>query len=416
MQDRIKNWVIIGVVLLLALAQPIYRNYKQLPILNLGLDLQGGADVLLQAQPTEGAVTDEQMVGAMEVIRNRVDPQGIKEINLNRVGDDRISLQVPGEDDPDKLNKLIGQTALLEFVLTGVESFENGTDLSEDIASGKYNVVLTGDDLKQADMAWNSGKPIIAFEFKKEAADTFGRISSENVGKHMAILLDKKVISNPVFRSAIWGGSGIIEGNFTVDDADLLARQLDAGRLPVPVVILQNRIVGPTLGRESLEASKIAGAFGFLVILIFMAILYRLPGLISDVTLLLYVVLVLGYLSLFDATLTLPGIAGFLLSIGMAIDANILIFERLKEELAWGKTLSAAVEAAFARAWVAIFDANLTTILAAVVLYIYGSGPIKGFAVTLTLGILISFFSAVFVTRFFLTQISVSVRNPKLYA
>ena len=416
MQQRVKGWVIIGVVLLLAVLQPLYRFYAHIPVIALGLDLQGGADVLLEAHPIEGKVTPEQMQGVIEVIRNRVDPQGIKEINLQKVGIDRISLQVPGEKDPDRLNKLIGQTALLEFVLTGDKSFDEGTDMTKALEAKEYPVPLTGDDLEQAEFAMMGGKPIVRFKFKDNAAEEFGKISSENVDRYMTIVLDKLVITSPVFRGPIWGGEGYIEGgNFTVDTADLLAKQLDAGRLPVPVSIIQNRIVGPTLGQESLEKSKVAGFFGFLVILVFMAFLYKLPGLISNLALVLYVVLVLGYLSLFDATLTLPGITGFLLSIGMAIDANIIIFERLKEELAWGKTLSAAVEASFARAWTAIFDANLTTILAAVVLYIFGSGPIRGFAITLTLGILISFFSAVYVTRFLLTQISVSVRNEKLY-
>ncbi len=253
------------------------------------------------------------------------------------------------------------------------------------------------------------------FEFKSEPGKRFGSFTSENVGRYLTVTLDKTVITSPVIKGAIWGGEGIIEGGFTLETADLLARQLNAGRLPIPVEIIENRVIGPTLGKESIDSSIKAGLVGFIIILLFMAIFYKLPGLVSCLTLSFYVVIVLGFLSLFDATLTLPGIAGFLLSIGMAIDANIIIFERLKEELAWGKTLSAAVEAAFARAWVAIFDGNLTTLLAAFVLFAYGTGPVKGFAVTLSLGITISFFSAVYVTRFLLTQISVKFRDESMY-
>ena len=417
MRARITGWMIIIEITLLALWQPGFRILEaQTPFIKLGLDLQGGADVLLQAAPPPGqSVTHEQMIGVMEVIRNRVDPQGIKEIVLQKVGDDRVSLQVPGEDDPDKLAKLIGDTALLEFIYTKTDSFEKGTDLTREIESGEYQVLFEGSDLAKAQMSWGDTGPVVAFDFKKDAGDQFGKFTSENVNRYLTITLDRIVITSPVIRGPIWGGSGIIEGQFSLDEADLLAKQLNAGRLPVPVEIIENRVVGPTLGKESIESSVKAGLAGFLLILIFMAVFYKLPGLLSDLTLTLYVVLVLGFLSLFDATLTLPGIAGFLLSLGMAIDANIIIFERLKEELAWGKTLSAAVESAFARAWVAIFDANLTTLIAAAVLYFFGSGPIKGFAVTLSLGILISFFSAVFVTRFFLTQISVRVRNESLY-
>ncbi|MCD6118275.1 protein translocase subunit SecD [bacterium] len=417
LRPRITGWMIIIEVLLIALWQPGYRAFDiDSPIIKLGLDLQGGANVLLQAHAEGRSPTDDEMNGVIEVIRNRVDPQGLKEIALQRVGEDRVSLQVPGEDDPDTLAKLIGETALLEFIDTGRDSFERGTDLSKEIESGEYTVILKGDDLKSAEFAIAQGNPIVRFEFKPSAGKVFGTFTSENIGRFLTVTLDKTVVTSPTIKGAIWGGSGIIEGGFTIDSADLLARQLNAGRLPVPVEIIENRVIGPILGKESIDTSIRAGLIGFVIILLFMAIFYKLPGLLSCLALVLYVVLVLGYLSLFDATLTLPGIAGFLLSIGMAVDANIIIFERLKEELAWGKTLSASVESAFARAWVAIFDANLTTLIGTAVLYFYGSGPIKGFAVTLSLGILLSFFSAVFVTRFFLTQISVKLRNTSLYA
>jgi preprotein translocase subunit SecD len=232
----------------------------------------------------------------------------------------------------------------------------------------------------------------------------------------MAIALDKKIISCPVIRSAIWGGRGIIEGGFNVQSANLLAKQLKGGALPVPVMVLESRVVGPTLGKESIDTSLVAGIAGFAVILLIMLAMYRLPGLVADIALILYVLMTLGFLSLFGVTLTLPGIAGFILSIGMAIDANIIIFERLKEELAWGKTLGAALEAAFARAWIAILDGNMTTLIAALVLFFYGTGPVKGFAITLSIGILISMFSAVFVSRFILSLFIQKVKRASLYA
>jgi len=225
------------------------------------------------------------------------------------------------------------------------------------------------------------------------------------------------VISCPVINGPIWGGRGIIEGGgFNVENATLLARQIKGGALPIPVQELESRVVGPSLGQESIDASVVAGIGGFIVILLFMILLYRLPGFVSNLALALYVVLLVGYLSLFNVTLTLPGIAGIILSIGMAIDANIIIFERLKEELAWGKTLGAAMEAAFARAWIAILDGNLTTLIAALILFFFGTGPVKGFAITLSLGILISMFSAVFVTRFILEFVTMRFKKLGLYA
>ena len=321
-----------------------------------------------------------------------------------------------------------GRGAYYESVGISKQEFQdfqnsNGLDIGDilfvvdtkEIEAGDYKVQFTGDDLKSASIGFGQSDPIVRFEFKPEPGKKFGSFTAENIGRYLTVTLDRKVITSPVIKGAIWQGQGIIEGGFTVDTADLLARQLNAGRLPIPVEIIENRVIGPTLGKESIDASVKAGFIGFIVILLFMIIFYKLPGIVSSVTLILYVVLVLGYLSMFKATLTLPGIAGFLLSIGMAIDANIIIFERLKEEIVWGKTLSAAMEAAFSRAFVAIFDGNATTVVAAAVLYFYGTGPIKGFAVTLTLGILISFFSAVFVTRFLLTQITVKVRDTSLY-
>jgi len=275
---------------------------------------------------------------------------------------------------------------------------------------------VSGKDVNKAFVTRDQrGRPAVAFSLKKEGAEKFGQFTANNVDKYLAIALDHRIISSPVIRTAIWGGNGIIEGSFSIEEANLLAMQIQGGALPVPVTVLENRVVGPTLGKESIDTSLVAGVIGFLVILAFMLLAYRLPGLVADMALLLYVVLVLGFISLFNVTLTLPGIAGILLSIGMAIDGNVIIFERLKEEIAWGKTLSAAVDAAFARAWVAILDGNMTTLIGALVLFFFGTGPVKGFAIPLSIGVLLSMFSAVFVSRYILTLVALKIKRIALY-
>jgi SecD/SecF fusion protein len=425
MNRRVWNWVIIAVVAAIALINPLYRLKSHQPIVTLGLDLRGGVEVLLHAVPEDGSLpTQDQISGAMLVVRNRVDPQGQKEINLTQVGQDRILLQVPGEKNPDSIIEVIGETALLEFVNTADRPFTEGEDLNEPGSSkrkeefAKYETILKGADLKRADVQFQSTahRPYIAFEFKPQAADKFGQYTNDHVGQYLTILLDGKVLTSPVIKSAIWGGHGMIEGQFTIQEANKIVNQLNAGALPVPLTILSSSVVGPTLGQESINKSLLAGIVGFAIVLLFMLLFYRLPGLVANAALCLYVVIVLGYLSLINATMTLPGIAGFLLSVGMAIDGNIIIFERLKEEIRWGKTLVAAMEAAFARAWAAILDGNLTTLLAAAVLYFYGSGPVKGFAITLFIGNIAALFSAVFVTRHVMDVVTRRVRETHLYA
>jgi preprotein translocase subunit SecD len=406
---------IIIVVTVISLLQPAYRYANKIDIITLGLDLKGGVSVLLQAVPPQGQpLKPEDMTGLIEVIRNRVDPQGQRETVITVVGNNRVLVQVPGESKPDEILKLIGQTAMLEFLDVGDKSLQDGYDVSKD----NYPVILTGRDFANAFPTRDSmGRPAVGFEFKPAAGDIFGRFTQNNVDKYMAIALDKKVVSCPVIRSAIWGGKGIIEGgNFTVENATLLSNQLKGGALPVPVSVLESRVIGPSLGQESIDRSLIAGAIGFAVILLMMIVMYRLPGLVANFALVLYVVITLGYLSLFGVTLTLPGIAGFILSIGMAIDANIIIYERLKEEISWGKTLIAALESAFARAWTAIIDGNLTTVAAALVLFFFGTGPVKGFAITLSIGIFISMFTAMTVVRSILSYLVLHYKKTSLYA
>lgn len=421
MSSQSIRWIVILVALALAALNPIYRHYNlDQPIVTLGLDLRGGVEVLLQAKPDPNApgglteVTPEQLAGARAVIENRVDPQGTKELILTQVGEDRLLLQVPGERNPQEIIRIIGDTALLEFVNTGADYFESGTSFAEVGSSqrlpdfAKYETILTGADLARSDVQMQAGKPIVGFTFRGEAADIFGHFTANHVGQHLTVLLDGVVLTSPEIRGPIWGGEGIIEGTFSVEEATRIVRQLNAGALPVPLEILSHSIVSPTLGQSSIDSTFMAGMIGIALALLFMMLFYRLPGLIASVSLMMYVVLVLGLLSLFNVTLTLPGIAGFLLSVGMAIDANIIIFERLKEELRWGKTLVAALDSAFARAWVAILDGQLTTLLGAAVLYFLGTGPVKGFAVTLFIGNLMALFSGVFITR---TMLSGAVRH-----
>lgn len=419
------NFIIIAVATLIAVANPAYRYFSlKQPIVTLGLDLKGGVEVLLKAVPENGTKpTEDQMNGVRLVVENRVDPQSVKEITLTQVGLDRLLLQVPGEKNPDSIIEIIGETALLEWINTGDKSFDSGTDFNVEGTSERkeeyaiYDTILTGANLKKADVTFDHmNRPMIAFELDAEGGDVFGQFTNDHVGQYLTVLLDGKVVTSPVINSAIWGGSGVIEGNFTLDEASKVVRQLNAGALPVPLSILSSSVVGPTLGQDSINHSLLAGLAGFLLVLLFLIIVYRLPGVVAGVALILYVVLVIGYFSLINATMTLPGIAGFLLSIGMAIDGNIIIFERLKEEIRWGKTLVAAQEAAFSRAWAAILDGNLVTMIAAAVLYFYGTGPVKGFAVTLFIGNIIALFSAVFVTRNIMDVVIRWWNNTRLYA
>ncbi|MCB1220297.1 MAG: protein translocase subunit SecD [Planctomycetales bacterium] len=423
MSRQVTNWLIIVAVLAVAVINPIYRLQKGEPIVTEGLDLRGGVEVLLRAVPEDGSEPDpKDMDSVKAVVRNRVDPQGQKEIYLTSVGTDRLLLQVPGESDPDSVISVIGETAYLEFINTGNQSMPRGTEFNIDGSKNrkdeyaKYEQIFDGSDLQSASVGFDQmNKPCINFELKQDAAEAFGSFTNNHIGQYLTVLLDGTVITSPSINSAIWGGSGQITGEFSQEEAHKLATQLNAGALPIPLEILQSSVVGPTLGQASIDKSYRAGLLGFLIVLALVIVFYRLPGVVASVALATYVVLVLGYFSLFNATMTLPGIAAFILSIGMAIDGNVIIFERLKEELRWGKTLRAAIEAAFARAWVAIIDGNATTFIGAVVLFWFGSGPVKGFAITLALGIILSLFSAVFVTRTMLEALSSAVRNEKLY-
>lgn len=383
------RWNELGKFLIIALAivggfcvyiSPLSNSIKQ------GLDLQGGTHVVLQAVDTpELKVDDDAVNRSVKVIERRVNELGLTEPVIQRQGKDRIIVELPGVKDPEKAIAMLGRTAMLQF---------------KD-ESGK--VVLTGSDLKDAKAQVSQGnQAVVGLEFSDEGGKKFADLTARNVGKKIAIELDGEVLTAPVVQEAITGGHAQISGSRNVEEAEHLAILLRSGSLPVKIEILENRTVGPTLGQDSKDKSIKAFGIGIVGIFVFMLLFYRLAGVVADVALLLYVMLLLLVMRYLGATLTLPGIAGIILSVGMAVDANVLIFERFKEEVKRGKTLRSAMDSGFGRAIVTILDSNLTTIMAAAVLFYLGTGPIKGFAVTLALGTLLSMFTAVTVTKFLL--------------
>jgi len=387
--------------ILVALAFLAYFTYQPIKNnLNLGLDLQGGLHVVLQAQEKPGQkITADTIQKSIGVLSKRIDALGVSEPIIYPQGDDRIVIELAGVKDPEQAVNIIKNTAQLEFW----------------DQSGK--VLVTGKNLKDAQAQVESGGQgaTVSLEFDKEGASLFAAATAANVGKPIAIVLDGKVISAPNVDEPIPNGQAQIRGNFTAKEAQDLAVLLRSGALPVSFGIMEKRTVGPTLGSDSLDMSVKASLVGLLAILLFMLGYYRLPGLVADFSMVLYSVLVLGTMAVLGSVLTLPGIAGFILSIGMAVDANVIIYEHIKEELRYGKTIKAAIESGFARAFWTIFDSNLTTLIAAVVLIWFGTGPIKGFAVTLSIGIIASMLVALTFTRYLLVLFADITKNNKLY-
>lgn len=396
-KNRIKLIVpVLAIIICFALlVKPLALSVKQ------GLDLQGGTHVVLQAEDTpEAKVDDDAMNRSISIIERRVNELGLTEPVIQRQGRDRIIVELPGVKDPEQAIAMLGKTAMLEF---------------KDMEG---NTVLTGKDLKDSKAsADQSGRPVVTLQFNEEGAKKFAELTAKNVGNQIAILLDGKVLTAPRVSEPITGGNAQITGSQNAQEAEHLAILLRSGSLPIKLEVVENRTVGPTLGQDSKDKSVKAFAIGVAGVFIFMLLFYRLSGFIADVVLLLYTLLVLAVMKGLNATLTLPGIAGIILSIGMAVDANVLIFERFKEELKAGKTLRAAVNAGFSRAFVTIMDSNVTTIMAAAVLFYLGTGPIRGFAVTLALGVLISMFTAITVTEFILNALvgSQFTKNPFFY-
>ena len=368
---------------------PLALSVKQ------GLDLQGGTHVVLEAVDTPEAKVDEDAVKrVLKIVEKRINELGLTEPLIQRQGERRIIIELPGVKDPEKAIEMIGKTALLEF------QDEKGV------------THLTGKDLKDAKAQIDQAKQnLVALEFSEQGGKVFGELTSKNVGKHIAILLDKQVLTNPVVNEPIMGGKAVITGNRTIEEAERLAILLRSGSLPVKVEVLETRTVGPTIGDDSKEKSTVAFAVSIAFVAVFMLLYYRMSGLVADISLLLYVMMTLFCMKMLNATLTLPGIAGIILSIGMAVDGNVLIFERFKEEIRAGKTLRSAMDAGFTKAFITIFDSNITTIFAGIILFFFGSGPVRGFAVTLCLGNVLSMFTAVTVTKFLLRLLM----NAKLF-
>ncbi len=359
---------------------------------------------------------------ALETIRNRIDQYGVTEPDIRPQGEDRILVQLPGVKDPQGAIALIGKTALLEFKLVaddvspqqikegrapmGVKAYpvrsldpQAGRSAEREIYL-KDRTLMTGASITNAEVhIGEMNQPYVSLEFDAQGARQFERISGENVKRRLAIVLDGTVYSSPEIKEKIAGGKASITGHFTMEEARDLAIVLRAGALPAPVKILEQRTVGPSLGNDSIQQGLLASVLGAVVTLAFMVLYYRLSGLIANAALLLNIPLILACLAAFKATLTLPGIAGIILSVGMAVDANVLIFERIREELRLGKTPRSAVETGYERATLTILDSNITTLIAAVVLFQFGTGPVRGFAVTLTIGIVTSMFTAITATR-----------------
>ena len=407
-----------------------------------GLDLQGGLQVLLEAEvPAGQEVTADDITAARVIVQNRVNGLGVVEPLVQKAGERRIIVELPGIEDPEQAIATLRETGLLEFIdagntflppgitvrtthggavttlvtettpitgtspLTGVE-IPNGLPQSA-VSDRVFTTVLTGRDLAEAALALDQyGKPEIRFRLKPAGTRKFGDFTASHVGQFLAIAMDKQVISCPRIQTAIPDGSGRITGQFPLEEARSIAIQLKYGALPVPLKVVENRIVGPTLGQDSVQKSVRAGSIGLVIVLLFMLTYYRLPGLLADLALVLYALLNFACYKLIPTTLTLPAIAGFLLSIGMAVDANILVFERMKEELRGGQDLKTAIEAGFSRAWSSIRDSNLSSLITCIILFWFGSNfgasIVKGFAITLALGILINLFTAIIVTRTFI--------------
>lgn len=399
-------WLCLFVVALVAAVAGSWGYLKD--NLNLGLDLRGGAEVVLQAVPEAGqTVSSDDMEALKEIMRKRVDNIGVSEPIIQLEGDDRIIVQLAGVDNPDEAINILGRTAKLEF------------------RSPRGEVILTGSDLADAKGVRNPGatdprqENVISLQFSDEGSKKFAEATTRYFGQVISIYIDGQEVMSPVVETVISNGQAQISGGYTLEQAIAEAAVLKGGALPVDVEVMSKRTVGPSLGADSLQKSLYAGLVGMALLLIFIIAYYRLPGVVAAISLVVYTLILTWLICWLKITLTLPGIAGFVLSIGMAVDANIVIYERLKEEIANDKSLPAAVTASFRRALWTILDSNLTTLIAAAVLFQFGTGSIQGFAVTLAVGIVVSMFSALVVTHYLLkwcAEVSSFARHVGLFA
>lgn len=437
--------VVIVALSIFVIAAPGIGSWKEFKTV-LGLDLQGGVQALLEADlPAGSTIKADEMSSAMKtaatIVENRVNGLGVTEAVVQQAGSNRIVVELPGATDPEKAVSAVQQTGLLEFVdfsalspqeasgLTG-KAIKTDYGLSTSASSSitatatltptarLYHTIMTGAELKQVTVEASQGSPVVAFELSSAGSKIFSDYTSSHVGSVLAIVLDKKVISAPTINTAITEGKGIIQGQFTNETANQLAVQLRYGSLPIPLKVVEVRTIGPTLGQDSLRKSLIAGIAGFIIIVLFMLLYYRLSGAIADLSIIIYALIAFAVFRFIPITLTLPGIAGFMLSTGSALDANILIFERFKEELRAGRTLRQALDLGFRRAWPSIRDANIATLLTSGILFWFGSSfgatIVKGFSVTLIIGVAISLFTALVVTRVFM-QVTLENFKPDNY-
>ncbi|MBI5354304.1 MAG: protein translocase subunit SecD [Chloroflexi bacterium] len=403
--------------------------------IKLGLDLRGGLQALLEADvPEETVITAEELNNAKNILQNRANALGVSEITMQTAGTRRIVAEFPGVTNPEEVVAALKQTALLEFVDMGTNPLPAGTTIKTDFGAAEpvltppdaatspvdavYHTVMTGSGLQTASVTRSTaGVYQIAFELKGDSTAVFGDYTTSHTNQYLAIVLDKVIVSAPIIESPITSGQGVISGKFTQEEAQTLAIQLRSGALPIPIKVVESRTVGATLGEESIRKSVLAGLIGLAVIILFMAFNYQLTGLIADLALICYAIFSLMVFKMIPVTLTLPGIAGFILSVGMAVDANVLIFERLKEELRAGRNLRQAIDLAWSRAWPSIRDSNTSTLITCVILWFFGNtfgaSMVKGFSVTLALGVLISLFTAIIVTRTFLHTVLDNVKSTE---
>ena len=358
---------------------------------------------------------------SIEIIRRRIDDVGTKEPTILQRGDKRILVELPGIDNPERVKELLGKTAQLTFRLVSEDDGFGSEKLilsenNEELIVNK-RVVISGDNLVDAQPQFDnqSNQPIVLFTLDRQGAQKFGKITTENVGRRLAIVLDNTVISAPQIRESITGGTGTISGGFSFQESTDLALLLRSGALPAPINIVEERTVGPDLGKDSIDAGIFSLIIGFILVIIFMFIKYRIFGLISNISLIANLVMMVGILTILEATLTLPGIAGIILTVGMAVDSNVLIYERIKEELKTEKSIIHAFDTGYNKAKITVIDANVTTLIAAVILFIFGSGPVKGFAVTLGIGIITTLFSAYFIARHLTSVIVLNDKEGKYF-
>ena len=390
MKNKIITFWIVFVIVLVSVVVLFTKPTK------LGLDLVGGSRLVLEAQTTEtiAKITPDMMDSLRFAIENRINKMGVAETIVQQTGDKRLLIEIPNISDLEKAKAFLGETAALEFKEPGPIVDGQQTWLATD---------LTGKDLSKALVSTSqNGQWVVDLRFNDAGTKKFGEITTRLVGQQMAIFFNGELQSAPVIREAIIGGNAQISGGddgFPYEEAKRMVDLLNAGALPVPAHVIEENIVGPTLGADSIEKSKFAGMVGLGIVMLFMIGYYRLPGLIADIALICYSVILFALFKTIPVTLTLAGIAGFILSIGMAVDANILIFERTKEELRAGRTLFTAINSGFDRAFSSIFDSNMSTIITCVILYMLGTSVVKGFALTLALGVIVSMFSAITITK-----------------